>query len=78
MDIGNVYSALVSAFGWNMAFVIMGVSIGVILLLGVWLMKAPPQDYVAPVRPPKVDKFPVEGIECTPMEMIKRTPPNRQ
>ena len=70
--IGNVYSALVSAFGWNMAFVIMGVSIGVILLLGVWLMKEPPQDYVAPVRPPKVDKFPVEGIECTPMEMVKR------
>ncbi|MBE7088481.1 MAG: OFA family MFS transporter [Clostridiales bacterium] len=71
--IGTAYSGIVSAgIAWNTVFWVMGLVIACIMVIGAIVMVAPPKDYVAPVCPPKVDKFPIDTLELSPLQMIKR------
>lgn len=70
---GNVFTALVSAgFEWRAIFLVFGVVIALVTFVGGLFMKYPPEDYVTPERKAYIDKTPLETMECTPIQMIRR------
>ena len=70
---GNVFTSLVSSgIAWRTIFVIFGVVIGLITFIGGLFMKYPSEDYVTPERKVYVDKTPLETMECTPGQILRR------
>ncbi len=72
--IGLLYSWINSlGVDWRIIFVVFGIFLAVVIVLAAFVIVLPPEDYKAPDAPkPKVDKYPIQAIECTPLEMIKR------
>ena len=71
--IGNAYTAIVSSgVDWRTVFLAFGIVIALITAAGAFLMFFPPQGYKTPVIPARVDRHPVETLECTPGQMIRR------
>ncbi len=72
--IGLLYSWINSlGVDWRVLFACFGVLLTALLILAAFVIVLPPEGYKAPDAPlPKVDKRPMETMECTPLEMIKR------
>ena len=72
--IGMVYSTIISGGAdWRLVFIMFGVVLSAMALIGSFVLVPPPDGYEAPdLRKPKIDKHPIEPIECNPIQMIKR------
>lgn len=71
--IGKIYSWLLNSFDWRTFFLAFGIALAIISFVGIFILKEPPMDYRTPkLRKPKIDKYIIEPIECTPAQMIKR------
>ncbi|MBP5242103.1 MAG: MFS transporter [Clostridia bacterium] len=72
--IGKLYSALIgSGVDWRVIFIAFGVILAAIALIASFVLVPPPEGYKAPdVRKPKIDKHPIETMDCTPLQMIRR------
>ncbi len=72
--IGKIYAFIISCgVGWRIIFIIFGITLAIILIFAAFALIMPPENYKAPdARKPKIDKYPIEAVECTPLQMIKR------
>ena len=71
--IGKVYSSLISnGSGWRDVFLYFGIYLLALLLISALLLRVPPKDYMTPPPKPKTRKQPIEPVECSPLELLKR------
>lgn len=71
--IGKIYSHLIQTFAWRDVFLVFGIVLAVLVVVGIFIILPPPSEFSAPkLRAPKIDKKPIEAIDCTPLQMIKR------
>ncbi len=72
--IGKLYAFLLSFnIDWRVIFFAFGIGLAIIIIIASFILVLPPEGYKAPdARKPKIDKHPIETLECTPLQMLKR------